>query len=394
MGGPVPRSSTDSRPVRVVAFYHRPEDDPFHGGSLHFKGFVEGLRRTVPVDVVAPSPPGRGESTDSIAPARIVGVRYLIRAAFAGGRFLWQTKRNSSAPRSVLVAFDVYVAGLVAFLARLRGVPMAYYPQDLNEEVTQTWTAERLPGSLLFRTVRWPLERAGVRYASLILVPSESMREQWASRRSFRSPLLLCHLNRSVPVFRPEDVRRWRDRLRPGGRMVAVFVGSFQYPPNLDAFRYVQTTLAPDLARRDPQILLVVAGLDSEPFVSLSTDNLRVLGTVEDLDGLLFSADVGLAPMVVPGGTSGKIVDYVLHGLDVVATPEAARGVRATPRLRIEDLSRFSDLLIEIHHQRNGAPDIRTPAPIDPVYLSSYVDDQELRSIGRELVRLADPARD
>jgi hypothetical protein len=383
----VPRSSNLRDPVRLVAFYHRPLEDPFHGGSLHFRGFVDGLRLSVPVATVAPRLRGRTGPDERVAPARIVGVRYLLLSMLEGWRFLVRS-RGDRGSRYVLIAFDVYVAGIVALIAQLRRAPVVYYPQDLNEDVTRSWRAENLSGSLLFRMVRGPLERAGVGAASVILVPSESMREQWTARRRARAPVLVCHLNRNPPVFRPDDVARWRAELGADQRMVAVFVGSFQYPPNVEAFQFLQGRLAPQVAQRDRGILFVVAGLDSEPFVSLSTSNLRVLGTVGDLDGLLYAADVGLAPMGVSGGTSGKIVDYVLHGLDVVATPEAARGVQATPRLRVEDLARFSEVLVEIHRMRTERAADRAPRPIDPAYVSSYMDNREIRSIARELVGL------
>lgn len=384
----VPKGSSTAR---VAAFYHRPFDVPFHGGSLHFKGFVERLRNTVSVSVVAPRP-AANESLTGLrqSNAHLVGFRYLVTSAFEAIRFIARDGPKSRATRArVLVAFDVYAAGLTSIWAKIRRIHLVYYPQDSNEEVSRFWREAGYRGGLLFSWVRWPLERMGLSTADLILVVSPQMQKSLEAKGVPASLVRICPLKRGVPQYRASDVENWRDKLGLKGRLGVVFVGSFQYVPNVQAYEFVKTKLAPRLMQSDPNILVVVAGLDSEPYVPDSSSNLRVLGTVRDLDGLLFACQVGLAPMDVAGGTSGKIIDYVLHGLKAIATPEAARGVEPTPGLAVVPRDRFADQICELAATLSASSEGAGPPTIDPNYLSRYVDGKDIDRVGQEIERLA-----
>jgi hypothetical protein len=154
-----------------------------------------------------------------------------------------------------------------------------------------------------------------------------------------------------------------------------VFVGSFEYLPNVQAFRFLCDSLAPEISSRDPRIRIVVAGRGSEGLAGGVPPNVSVVGTVDDLSSLLFACSVGVAPMTIPGGTSMKIVDYVLHGLEVVATPEASRGVDPSPRIHGARLSEFVQRVCEVASRvdRPGATPTHSPPP-DPFYVKAYTE--------------------
>jgi hypothetical protein len=199
----------------------------------------------------------------------------------------------------------------------------------------------------------------------------------------------VCTLKRTAPTFDRAAIAGWRERLKIDGRTGAVFVGSFQYAPNVRAFEFLRDEVAPELARRDPGLLLLIAGLDSEPFVGQDRPNLRVLGTVDDLDGLLYTSRIGLAPMDVGGGTSTKIVDYLLHGLSVVSTPEAAGGIEATDLMRLAPRSEFVERLIELHRSLRPAPDaIEEPSRL-PEFLRRYLEWDDIDAVALEIRRLS-----
>lgn len=115
--------------------------------------------------------------------------------------------------------------------------------------------------------------------------------------------------------------------------MGAIFVGNCTYPPNLEAARFIVTDLAPEFLEAEPRLRIVVCGRGTERLRALAGPNTVLTGHVEDLSPLLYSASVGLAPLLVAGGTSAKIVDYLAHGLVVVASPEAARGFADHPNV-------------------------------------------------------------
>jgi hypothetical protein len=376
----------------VAALYHRPIEGTFHGGSLHFKGFVERLRSTLSVEVVAPLCfPGvesgpRGRNTGPL----LVGFRYLLTSHWRAIRFLLSDGRRSrTGSIRAIIAFDIYLVWIAALWAKIRRIPLIYYPQDSNSTVSTHWREAGYRGGHLFRIVRAPLERLGLSVADLVLVVSDPILHELESEGVDARRLRLCPLKRSLPRFQSEAVDQWRRKLELEGKVPVVFVGSFEYAPNVRALQYVRTELAPRLADLDPRIVVLVAGVGSESFAASQGPNLRILGTVDDLDGLLFSSQIGIAPMDVAGGTSGKIIDYILHGLQTVATPEAARGVAAAPSLTVVPLAEFPGRIRALT-ARSPSPGALSAAPtIDESFRATYVDSEDIRSIGVEIGRLA-----
>ena len=379
---------SEPRPaVRAAIFYHRPIDDPYHGGSRHCQGFARGLAPFFAVEFVGPRlPPNWAAGQRDRGGVRLAVVGYLLRAFAAASRFVLADGYRASADRArLLIAFDVYLGGIAAVWSRIRRVEMIYYPQDSPHRIAQGWTTSGVRGAWLFRAFRALPERWSVRAASVVLVPSPSVGRDYAELGIDPSRIRLCPMNREAPTYRPAAVEEWRQRLNLQGRTAAIFVGSFQYPPNVRAFEYLRDSLAPRLQELAPSIEILVAGLDSEAFASDLPKNVRVLGTVDDLDSLLFACSIGLAPMDVPGGTSGKVIDFLLHGLPTVATPEAADGVAPSPLLRVSPLTSFPEALTEVDGVTATARASLAPRSPDPGYLRLYTGEQELRSIAADL---------
>lgn len=379
----------------VVVFYHRPIDDPYHGGSRHCRGFVDGLGRHFPVAFVGPPYTPSARTGRDRGGVRLAVVAYLIRATLDAMRFIIEEGLRPAHDRPrVLIAFDTYQAAIAAVWSRIRRTEFVYYPQDASGPVTEGWSKSGITGARLLKLMRALPEQLGISAARLILVPSEAVRESYAQLGVPPDRLRVCTLKRDVPPFSRELAREWQRRLGSDGRVSAVFVGSFQYPPNVRAFEFLRSTLAPELLRRGSDVQIVVAGLDSEPFATRLPENLRVLGTVDDLDGLLYSGTLGLAPMDVPGGTSGKIVDYLLHGLPTLATPESAQGVAPSSMLKVVPLADFPQAVAELATalRSTGGSDVdHLP---DPGYVERYTHSEDLDAVAAELKRrhrLADP---
>jgi len=192
-------------------------------------------------------------------------------------------------------------------------------------------------------------------------------------------------LKREMPRYSPENVQGWQTRFKLDTRVGVVFVGSFQYPPNVRAFEYICSKLAPRLSQSEAQAQILVAGLGSEPFAKNLPDNVQVLGTVDDLDGLLYASAVGIAPMDVAGGTSGKVVDFMLHGLTTVATPEAVQGVENSELLHVVPLDHFADMVIRLAKAWKADPHRAGPPEADSRYREIYTGSEDLDRIAREI---------
>jgi glycosyltransferase involved in cell wall biosynthesis len=126
---------------------------------------------------------------------------------------------------------------------------------------------------------------------------------------------------RYVPNVVDTDVIRPVDRDRRGGP--ALLVADFSYPPNRRGYEW----LAGEVLPRVPAARLVVAGRGLDP--AAPDARIDVRGFVPDLEALYAEAACAVVPLLEGGGSPLKFVEALAHGLPVVATPAAARGLAA-----------------------------------------------------------------
>lgn len=120
-------------------------------------------------------------------------------------------------------------------------------------------------------------------------------------------------------------------------RFHCIFVGSYDYGPNREAVTHIEELIAPEL----PEIEFLLVGRDT-PKSTLT--NIRSLGFVEDLPGILAFADCALCPLTTGSGTKLKMLDYLAAGLPTVTTPTGAQGLSIVDGIHclVRDLSEFS----------------------------------------------------
>ncbi len=110
---------------------------------------------------------------------------------------------------------------------------------------------------------------------------------------------------------------------------VALFVATFTYEPNRAGLRWLLDEVFPkvwaDLP--DARLTLIGRGLDDQP---IEDPRVRALGFVEDLRPHYAGARCAVVPLLQGGGTPLKLVEALAHGLPVVATPLAVKGLEVT----------------------------------------------------------------
>jgi glycosyltransferase involved in cell wall biosynthesis len=115
---------------------------------------------------------------------------------------------------------------------------------------------------------------------------------------------------------------------RPGSRHDAIFVGSFDHPPNVDAAKWLAAEIWPLVRRQLPTAVLNIVG--SNPPVEvrdLSRDGVVVHGWVADLEGMYAAAKVTVAPLRFGAGVKGKVGESLAYGVPVVGTAFAFEGM-------------------------------------------------------------------
>ncbi|MGH6890397.1 MAG: glycosyltransferase [Rhizomicrobium sp.] len=133
--------------------------------------------------------------------------------------------------------------------------------------------------------------------------------------------------NKITPATTEEKAAA-RKSLDLGSSRVAFFIGS-NYPPNVEAARFIVNVLAPAM----PHLLFAIAGGVADGLAGLPMRiNVRVPGLVYETGRLawLHASDVAINPMFSGSGTNIKMLDYMAAGLPIVTTGIGARGIETS----------------------------------------------------------------
>ena len=119
---------------------------------------------------------------------------------------------------------------------------------------------------------------------------------------------------------------------KPGVREpVALFIGSFLWPPNADAMIWFTHEIWPKIYRQNSKAKFQIIGSSPSPeMLALSEiPGIEVLGFVPETTPYLKNAAVSVAPLRYGGGMKGKVNEALSHGLPVVATSIGSQGFHA-----------------------------------------------------------------
>jgi glycosyltransferase involved in cell wall biosynthesis len=110
------------------------------------------------------------------------------------------------------------------------------------------------------------------------------------------------------------------------GRVTVVFHGSYNHPPNRDAFELISNYIAPQVAMRNNNIQFLLAGVGVPLF---ETKNLKSVGFVENIQGTLANSDIAIVPLLEGEGVKTKIFDYMVVGLPIISTRKGIQSIEA-----------------------------------------------------------------
>jgi glycosyltransferase involved in cell wall biosynthesis len=138
----------------------------------------------------------------------------------------------------------------------------------------------------------------------------------------------------------------------------AIFVASFDYPPNRNALRFLLEDVFPRVWLELPAARLAVVGAGLAGAAS-ADPRVETLGFVEDLSAAYAGARCAVVPLLQSGGTPLKLIEALAHGLPVIATPRAAAGlaIRDGESCMLADgADAFAGALVRV--LRDGSPEI------------------------------------
>jgi hypothetical protein len=157
------------------------------------------------------------------------------------------------------------------------------------------------------------------------------------------------------------DLLLWTPRVRPTEvafdvRAGAGFIGSMGHAPNLDAVWWIDRMIEPALRTRGADFDINVIGSEfPESIYLLERPGLRCHGHVFNLDPVLGTLRVMLAPLRAGAGVKGKVLSSMQAGVPCVMSSIAAEGLRLPPEVLpfiSDDADGIADRIMEIHDDK------------------------------------------
>jgi hypothetical protein len=154
------------------------------------------------------------------------------------------------------------------------------------------------------------------------------------------------------PVVRPA---------RTPGPPVVCFVGSLNYPPNVESARTLVEEVAPRVWAALPATRFVIAGRKpTQEVLALAGDRVTVLANVPSVNDVFNSADVAVFPDRQGVGIRNSVREAVAAQLPVVASTLAAREQDSHPLLTVR--AGMDEIAAAVIDVLEAAPDRVLPA--------------------------------
>lgn len=168
---------------------------------------------------------------------------------------------------------------------------------------------------------------------------------------------LLLYLPFMIAPLSEMELQNWKPF---EARTDFICIGNGKHAPNRDAVIWLKETLWPLIRKQLPDTSLHIYGAYLPEHIQqfhTKKEGFLVHGWVEDLQTVMGSAKVNLAPLRFGAGLKGKLLDAMRHGTPSVTTAVGAEGIYdplALPETVVEDATAFSKMAVGLYrHQEH-----------------------------------------
>ncbi len=229
----------------------------------------------------------------------------------------------------------VYSSAMAPYLQGAAGLETVL---DLVDVDSSKWTAYAEAAGWPMRPV-WAregrtllaFERDAVARFDHALLVSEAERDHFLTLAPEAAGRLLA-ISNGVDLAYFSPTHAFPDPMA-GPSPTIVFTGAMDYRPNIDAVLWFASEVLPRLAARQPPPVFWIVGTNPAESVRqlAARPGIRVTGRVPDIRPYLAHADVVVAPLRIARGIQNKLLEGMAMARPVIATRQAAEGVRADP---------------------------------------------------------------
>ena len=329
----------------LVFYYHRPFGDSSSGQGKYINDIINSFPEHINIELIAPANIFGNEKRIYTFTGSLVNLICMLKKQIKHQLGAIIHKR-----REICVIFDIYSAPLPLFFSKLKGFPIVYVASDVGSDYSRELLrikSTRLP---ILTAERIFIELLLMKWAKLVVVRSEYMKNELQRSGVRNSSIMVCKHQSDVTPPNVVDIMIMRKNLGLDNAVGILFLGNCNYAPNDSAVKFILKRILPALNSISDRVptKLILVGSGTEKYNTIDKDRLIAMGKVKDINNILYCCDIGLAPMEVTGGTSAKVIDYLTHGLLVISTMKAVKGVTMTDEIRISELRYFPTVLLEV----------------------------------------------
>lgn len=168
------------------------------------------------------------------------------------------------------------------------------------------------------------MERSAARLAHTMLAVSDNEAQYFSTLGATRVTTVVNGVDCGAYAMLPVGQRT--------GPPTILYVGSFNWPPNAAAARFLAAEVLPVVARALPEARVLLVGKDPGPELrrlAQASDRIEIAAHVTDVMPYLRRAHLLAVPLETGGGTRLKILEAFAAGLPVVSTPVGCEGISA-----------------------------------------------------------------
>ncbi len=133
-------------------------------------------------------------------------------------------------------------------------------------------------------------------------------------------------------------------------RQEIVFTGNMNYPPNVDAARFLAKKIMPLVWKKMPETRLLIAGANPHPAVKkLQNKKIKVSGWLDDIREAYAGSAIFIAPMRMGTGLQNKLLEAMAMKIPCITTPLANAALQAKEKEEIltgETAQELADALL------------------------------------------------
>lgn len=225
-----------------------------------------------------------------------------------------------------IIDFDprlVVISGIHVFPMVPPGFPILYDAHNVEwhlshgvNKFTSNSIAVRFHRMISILKLRMS-ENALIKRSDFLVACSDSNAEYFTSLRGKPVPL----------VYNGTDMEYWSiDRYPEKG--LILFPGDMSYHPNIDAAEFIVREVLPILREKGWNGKLVICGRNPDlKTQKLSSHDVVITGSVDDMRNYYQQAEVLLAPLRIGSGTPLKVITALAAGLPVITMSRVARSL-------------------------------------------------------------------